>query len=74
MSLNFIVHDVRDYIIDHMMMFPYTTPSKYKSHDQTHFTRRGDMKDWAYPFPSCSGLVFLVMKVQNEVCLTFFCV
>ena len=53
-------------------MFPYTTPSKYKSHDQAHFMRRKNMKVWAYPFPSGSCLVFLVMKVQNEVMFDLF--
>ena len=53
-------------------MFPYTTPSKCKSHDQAHFTRRRDMKGWTYPFPSSSYLLFLVMKIQNEVMFDLF--
>ena len=54
-------------------MFPYTTPSKWKSHDQAHFTRRRDIKGWTYPFPSGSYLVFfLVMKIQNEVMFDLF--
>ena len=53
-------------------MFSYTTPSKCKSHDQVHFTRRRDMKGRAYPFPSGFYLLFLLIKIQNEVMFDLF--